>query len=127
MYEAILKEATGNPNLKFKVTTAPFPVTAAMRNLQKQVNGVFIVFVVSIGFALIPASIISHIVGERVKNLKHMQLLSGMSLPAYWISYMIFDIMKALIPSGIVIGLLYAFDFFVSNSIQPLIMACLRY
>lgn len=72
MYEAILKEATGNPNLKFKVTTAPFPVTAAMRNLQKQVNGVFIVFVVSIGFALIPASIISHIVGERVKNLKHM-------------------------------------------------------
>jgi hypothetical protein len=26
MYESILKEATGNPKLKFKVTTAPFPV-----------------------------------------------------------------------------------------------------
>jgi ATP-binding cassette, subfamily A (ABC1), member 3 len=68
--------------------------------------------VVSIGFALIPASMISHIVSERVKNLKHMQLLSGMSLAAYWTSNMLFDILKALIPSGIVIGLLKAFDFF---------------
>jgi transglutaminase/protease-like cytokinesis protein 3 len=31
MYEAILKQATGNPNLKFKVTTAPFPVRAYMK------------------------------------------------------------------------------------------------
>ncbi len=112
MYEAILKQATGNPNLKFKVTTAPFPVRAYMRQFQEQANGVFIVFVVSIGFALIPASMISHIVSERSRNLKQMQILSGMSLPAYWISNMIFDMLKALIPCGIVIGLLKAFDFF---------------
>ena len=68
---------------------------------------------VAIGFALIPASMISHIVGERKKNLKHMQVLSGMSLPSYWISNMLFDIIKAMVPSGIVIGLLYAFGFFV--------------
>jgi hypothetical protein len=112
MYESILKQATGNPNLKFKVTTAPFPVRDYLKQFQKQANGVFIVFVVSIGFALIPASMVSYIVSERVKNLKHMQLLSGMSLSAYWISNMLFDIIKALIPSGIVIGLLSAFDFF---------------
>jgi ATP-binding cassette subfamily A (ABC1) protein 3 len=35
-----------------------------------------------------------------------------MTLPAYWISNMLFDIIKALIPCGIVIGLLSAFDFF---------------
>lgn len=73
----------------------------------------FIVFVVAIGFALIPASIVSHIVSERVRNLKHMQVLAGMSLPAYWVSNMLFDLLKAYIPCGIVIGLLYAFDFFV--------------
>jgi len=28
MYESILQQATGNPNLKFKVTSAPFPVRA---------------------------------------------------------------------------------------------------
>jgi len=51
--------------------------------------------------------------GEREKNLKHMQLISGMSLSAYWISNIIFDVLKALIPCMIVLafmkiyGLLY--------------------
>ena len=73
---------------------------------------------VAIGFALIPASMISHIVGERKRNLKHMQVLSGMSLLSYWISNMLFDIVKAMIPSGIVIGLLYAFGFFVRYKVS---------
>lgn len=31
MYESILQQATGNPNLKFKVVTAPFPVPGDQR------------------------------------------------------------------------------------------------
>ena len=58
---------------------------------------------------MIPASIISFIVGEREKNLKHMQLISGMNLDAYWISTYIFDILKTQIPMVIAIGLMYAF------------------
>lgn len=38
-----------------------------------------------------------------------------MSLPAYWISNIIFDIIKAIIPSAIVIGLMYAFSLDYSN------------
>jgi ATP-binding cassette subfamily A (ABC1) protein 3 len=70
----------------------------------------FTVFVVAIGFALIPAAIVSFILYEREKNLKHMQLISGLNLVSYWVSNMLFDIIKALIPSGIVIGLIYAFS-----------------
>lgn len=33
-----------------------------------------------------------------------------MSLPAYWISNLIFDLFKGLIPSAIIIGLIYAYD-----------------
>ena len=40
-----------------------------------------------------------------------------MSLASYWVSNMIFDILKAMIPSGIAIGLLYAFGFYVSFTI----------
>lgn len=65
---------------------------------------------VSIGFALIPATVVSFILNEREKNLKHQQLISGMSLFAYWISNIIFDLVKAIIPSAIVIGLIYAYD-----------------
>lgn len=80
-----------------------------MKDRAASASGIFIVFVVAIGFALIPASIVSFILVEREKNLKHMQLISGMNLSAYWISNYIFDILKAEIPMAIVIGLMYAF------------------
>lgn len=110
MYESILKLATGNPNFKFKVTTTPYPVTENLKRRAATANGIFIVFVVSIGFALIPAGVISFILNEREKNVKHMQLISGMNLWSYWISNFLFDVMKGLIPGAIVIGFIYAFD-----------------
>lgn len=51
-----------------------------------------------IGMALIPCVMVSFIMKERAEGLKHMQLISGMSLPAYWISNMIADIIKVYIP-----------------------------
>lgn len=39
-----------------------------------------------------------------------MQLISGMNLTAYWVSNMLFDVIKGIIPSAIVIGFIYAFD-----------------
>jgi ATP-binding cassette subfamily A (ABC1) protein 3 len=39
-----------------------------------------------------------------------------MSLSAYWISNLIFDIFKGLIPSAIIIGLIYAYDLGWNNS-----------
>lgn len=86
-----------------------------MRTRAAVASGIFIAFVVSIGFALIPAVVVSFILNEREKNLKHMQVISGMSLTAYWISNLVFDILKALIPSCIVIGLMYAFGLNVSD------------
>jgi len=51
-----------------------------------------------IGMALIPCVMVSFIMKERAEGLKHMQLISGMNLPAYWISNMIADIIKVYIP-----------------------------
>ena len=95
MYEAILKAATGNPKLKFKVINAPFPVTKKLKASGTDVDGMFIVFVIAIGFALIPQSIAGYILQERDKNLKHMQWISGLNMSAYWISNYVFDICKA--------------------------------
>jgi len=71
LYEAILQKALGKPNLKFKLTTQPYPITQKLRQRAATAGGIFTSFVVSIGFALIPATIISLIVSEREKNLKH--------------------------------------------------------
>lgn len=61
-------------------------------------NAFDFVFMVGIGMALIPCVMVSYILKERTECLKHMQLISGMSLPAYWISNMMADIVKVYIP-----------------------------
>jgi ATP-binding cassette subfamily A (ABC1) protein 3 len=110
MYEAILKQATGNPNFKFKVTNAPFPVTQRLKDRAATASGILIVFIIAIGFSLIPASVVANVLHEKEHNLKHIQIISGMNLPAYWVSNFLFDIFKAYIPCLITIGLIEAFD-----------------
>jgi ATP-binding cassette, subfamily A (ABC1), member 3 len=110
LYEAVIRAASGKPNFKLRLTTTPYPVTQKLRNRAAAASGFFTSFIVSIAFALIPSVVVSFILNEREKNLKHMQIISGMSLPAYWVSNLIFDIFRGMVPSAIVIGLIYAFD-----------------
>ena len=65
---------------------------------------------VSIALALIPCVMIQFIVNERELKLKHQQLISGMSLSGYWTSNMIFDILMAYVPIGLIILLTIIFD-----------------
>ena len=48
-------------------------------------------------------AIISFILIERVENLRHMQLISGMSKAAYWMSNMLADIIKLYIPIFVIL------------------------
>ena len=66
--------------------------------------------IVSIALALIPCVIISLIIKEREKQLKHMQVISGVSLPAYWISNLVSDIVKSYVPIFIILILTVAFN-----------------
>lgn len=102
--------------MKFKLTTYPYPITERLKQTAQTTGGFIIAFIVSIAFALIPSVMVAFILNEREKNLKHIQLISGMSLPAYWASNIIFDIAKGLIPSGLVIALIYIFSYDVRIS-----------
>ena len=53
---------------------------------------------VSIGLALIPCVMVSYILQERELHLKHMQLISGMSLFGYWAANILADLVKSFIP-----------------------------
>ena len=78
-------------------------------------DAIFICLVAGIGFALIPSSSIGNIVQEREKGLKHMQVVSGLSLFAYWSANLVFDILKAFLPCVLVICTLFAFDMGYEN------------
>jgi len=67
---------------------------------------------VAISLALIPCVMVQFVLFEREKQLKHQQLLSGMSLAGYWMSNLIFDIFMAYIPISLIILLMFAFGKF---------------
>lgn len=110
MYESILKTASGNPKFRFEMTTVPYPEIQAIKQHEKQGNAFEFVFFVGIGLAMIPCAMISFVLKEKMDNLKHMQLISGMSLPAYWISNMIADIAKVYIPLVLIVLLSLIFN-----------------
>lgn len=69
-----------------------------------------LLFVISVGLSLLPGLIVSNVMYEREKNLKHMQIISGMNLCSYWIVNLIFDIIKMEVPMILCCVLLYQFD-----------------
>ncbi len=95
--QAIFRSVLSNDNFSLKVINSPMPLTYALLQGQQTTSGILasMVFTLAIGF--IPASIIVFIVKERESKIKHQQLVSGVSLSAYWFSNFFVDYMKYLI------------------------------
>ncbi|KAL4432497.1 hypothetical protein ABPG74_013351 [Tetrahymena malaccensis] len=108
MNNAIIKSVTGK-QIQINVTNKPLALTASTRNLIGIVQGVNSVMFFSMGISFIPASIISFIVRERAEHIKHQQIVSGVTLQAYWISNFFIDYIKFLIPTISSYFLAYAF------------------
>ena len=76
----------------------------------------------SIAIAIIPTVIIGFVIKERENKLKHLQVVSGVSLTAYWISNLISDILQAYVPILIIIFLNYLFNLEYEGVWQLLIL-----
>ena len=110
MYTSILGSALGDPEFEFDVTTAPFPVFYAFKQREEAAKGFDYVFMLSIALALIPCVVISFILNEREKQLKHQQLVSGMSMAGYWAANVLSDVTAAYLPILLILILNYAFS-----------------
>ncbi|KAL4476002.1 hypothetical protein ABPG72_007888 [Tetrahymena utriculariae] len=108
MNNAIIKRVTGK-QIQINVTNKPLAITASTKNLIGLVQGINSVMFFSMGISFIPASIISFIVRERAEHIKHQQIVSGVTLQAYWISNFFIDYIKFLIPTISSYFLAYAF------------------
>ena len=103
MYEAILKKANNNPDFKFSMTTQPYPELAYWETVSENSKQGSFTFMAAIAIAVIPTAMISFLITERMKSLKHMQQVSGMNVAGYWIANMLTDIVKVLIPMIIIL------------------------
>lgn len=77
------------------MTTRPFPISQRYRDQEQKTSTVSLISVVAIGLSIIPANIVGAILRERERNLKHLQLISGLNLFAYHLVNIVFDIIKS--------------------------------
>ena len=81
-----------------------------LRNREAGGQSVNFCVIMSIALAIIPCCIIAVIIKEREQKLKHLQVVSGVSLTAYWASNLISDVLQAYIPIIIILILNAIFD-----------------
>ena len=100
MYESVLKTATGK---SMSLSTVPYGRMYQLSARSDSNSSFLYSGYVSFAFCFMPCAIISFILIERVENLRHMQLISGMSKAAYWMSNMLADIIKLYIPIFVIL------------------------
>ncbi|RLN46989.1 hypothetical protein BBJ29_006669 [Phytophthora kernoviae] len=104
--------AVTSSNVTLKANTFPLPMTAATQGL----FGSFLAFTacifIVIAFAFFPASIVGFLVKEKQAehNSKHQQLVSGVSLPAFWLANYLWDLLTYIVPFVAAIVLIQIFN-----------------
>ena len=92
------------------VRNHPFPFSEyaeqIISEVQITITGIFIM----IPFTFIPSNFVSFIVKERECKAKHVQVVSGVYLSAYWLSAFLFDLLAYCVTVGLAFTV-----FFLSN------------
>jgi len=110
MYESILKVATDDPNFEFKIITSPYPLTNEIKKREATASSGAIIFFAAIAYSMFITLTVSYLVVERISQLKHVQVITGMRLSAYWMANFLFDSIKLYVTVIATIILIYAFN-----------------
>lgn len=65
MYESLIRTATGKPDFQFKLVTNPYPVLQKYKDAERKTSVASLLFVLAIGFCILPATIVGYIMFER--------------------------------------------------------------
>jgi len=110
LYQGIIKTIVGGDDVTIGVTNHPLPATEQQQGIQQFVNTIFAILMILMGFPFIPSAFIVFMVREKENKSKHIQLVSGVSPHAFWISTWFWDYLCYQIPLWFTIGTLKYFD-----------------
>jgi hypothetical protein len=99
------RENSGDYNATIKMKVAQYPLTSGETKIYDAFSGLTTAIIVAIAFSFVPAAYIVFIVKEKEVNSKHLQLISGVDLNAYWLSNYAFD-MCLFLASGFLCSML---------------------
>ncbi|KAK6945284.1 ABC transporter-like, ATP-binding domain [Dillenia turbinata] len=130
MNSAILRVAMLNENMTIQTRNHPLPQTKSQHLQRHDLNAFSAAIIVNIAFSFIPASFAVAIVKEREVKAKHQQLISGVSILAYWVSTYVWDFISFLFPTSFAIILFYIFgleQFIGKGSLLATVVMFLEY
>jgi ATP-binding cassette subfamily A (ABC1) protein 3 len=105
-------------NASIDVTLQPLPFSNLQRSLLDTLSNFFAVLFIVIAFSFIPASFAVYVVKEREVSAKHQQLISGVSIPAYWAATYAWDCANYAVPALGAFFLLLGFNQLVRRQQQ---------
>ncbi len=88
----------------------PLPLTDYENTLGNSFTAIFACIFITIAFSFIPAAWVGFIVREREQRSKHLHIVSGISLNAYWLSTYAWDILSFLPTCILTVVLVWAFQ-----------------
>lgn len=105
LVSSALKEVQSGAGSSISASNYPMPLTTTelVDKVVSAVVNLLSTFVIIIAFSWIPAAIVAYVVREREAhhNSKHQQLISGVSLIAYWTANLLWDLCVYAAPLGL--------------------------
>ena len=105
--DAVLGDAD---DFSFTVRNHPFKKTKKQIITKESLDIMFPVLMIMMGFPFIPSAFIIFVVKEKENKAKHIQLVSGVSPHAYWLSTFIWDLVCFQIPCWATVAAVVFFD-----------------
>ena len=109
----------GGSNASISVEVQPLPFSQLQQELISTLSNFFAVLFIVIAFSFIPASFAVFVVKEREVSAKHQQLISGVSIPAYWLATYAWDCVNYIVPAAVCFFLLVGFNQLVDDGRWP--------
>mgnify|MGYP001463338209 FL=1 len=110
MDSAYLRNQTGKEDASITVVNHPLVMTQHQRAILGALSSSGVVFFIGLAIAFIPAAICEYLVYETYHEVKHQQLVSGVSLVAYWSSSFVWDWIQYLLTATVCVLLIVGFD-----------------
>lgn len=92
-YDFLFKKCTIGDNPKLSAINQPLPLTSQQSTEVRTILSIIASILLAIPFNYIPAAFAVFVVKERCCKSKHLQLVSGVDMLAYWVSAYIWDML----------------------------------
>lgn len=96
--------------VQMSIVNDPLPNTLWEKQALDSITGTISTQMIILAMSFIPTAVISFIVMEKEREVKNQLFISGVSVPAYWLSHFIFDSFFSVLSTVVAICTFWIYD-----------------